>query len=444
MSSSPSSSSSSASALPPPLAVDNDPESAESARQRLKPASRFPMSLSMPNLRKPRAVKSKLRRGRDEDDTPQYSPSALTRDDENETASIELGESAEGPNEEKQDRYEWAILYENQRGITLFSTPYYSSNSLLPSDPPPFTVPNASQKRNHQPNVSLTEYPLPDGNWRWVSKTWMIDMRSDSGEVQHDGFEYNWVFRRHHWRAQIGSLSAGGFVRRRRWVRLMMRPGRGTKEHEDGEGIIPEAESPILDGLIVPNTPLYSSSGPGTSARRHSVTISLAATAASTASPGMSPAIRGIVERWGGEPESDWKMCRYFLRLAGRDGLKLDLWKKWLGLEKSKERTDDGGEAPQSAPPLPYVIAVLQAEAPEILESFVFPESRARFFELLDQANVLSDLKKGLDHDFTSDLSFWSLSSDVKLKSDTSLGDIDRAQTDGRSISGSLRAKDDV
>lgn len=51
-------------------------------------------------------------------------------------------------------------------------------------------------------------------------------MRTDSGEVQHDGFEYNWMFRSHHWHAKVGKLSAGGWVRRRRWIRLMMRPGK--------------------------------------------------------------------------------------------------------------------------------------------------------------------------------------------------------------------------
>ena len=63
--------------------------------------------------------------------------------------------------------------------------------------------------RSEQPPLSLESYPLPDGNWHWVSRCWMIDMRTDTGEVQHDGFEYNWFFRRHNWRAQIGSFNAG-------------------------------------------------------------------------------------------------------------------------------------------------------------------------------------------------------------------------------------------
>lgn len=131
------------------------------------------------------------------------------------------------------------VIHSGIYRLTLFSIPYYSSNSLLPSDPAPFTMPSAvSLKRAHQPSVSLKEYPLPDGNWCWVSNSWMVDMRSDSGEVQHDGFEYNWIFRTHHWHPQVGPLSAAGWVRRRRWVRLMMRPGKKRRMvTEEGDGM---------------------------------------------------------------------------------------------------------------------------------------------------------------------------------------------------------------
>src|ERR1700722_4665839 len=105
----------------------------------------------------------------------------------------------------------------------LFSTAFYSSSSLLPTDPLPFTFPNSSPDRAHQPALTLDTYPLPDGNWQWVSNAWMIDMRHE-GDVQWDGFEYNWRFRRRGWRAEVGVLGSGGFVRRRMWVRLMMKP----------------------------------------------------------------------------------------------------------------------------------------------------------------------------------------------------------------------------
>lgn len=74
-------------------------------------------------------------------------------------------------------------------------------------------------------------------------------MRSDSGEVQHDGFEYNWMFRTHHWCARVGKLSAGGWVRRRRWIRLMMRPGKKRRiASEEADSI--NALSPIGSSSI--------------------------------------------------------------------------------------------------------------------------------------------------------------------------------------------------
>ncbi|KIK93743.1 hypothetical protein PAXRUDRAFT_144397, partial [Paxillus rubicundulus Ve08.2h10] len=116
--------------------------------------------------------------------------------------------------------------------ITIFSTPFYSRLSLLPTDPQPFTIPSSNNNRARQPNVSLTNYPLPDGTWRWVSKAWMIDMRTDLGGVQHDGFEYNWLFCKKHWHADSGKFGAGAWVRRRRWVRLMMRPAKRKFDSE--------------------------------------------------------------------------------------------------------------------------------------------------------------------------------------------------------------------
>jgi hypothetical protein len=50
-----------------------------------------------------------------------------------------------------------------ERSLTILSTQLYSSLSLLPIDPPPFTTPEANGDVSHQPEVSLTEYPLPVG-----------------------------------------------------------------------------------------------------------------------------------------------------------------------------------------------------------------------------------------------------------------------------------------
>lgn len=197
--------------------------------------------------------------------------------------------------------------------MTLFSTPYYSRLSLLPNDPLPFTMPNYSLKRSkHQPLVSLTDYPLPDGQWRWVSKAWMIDMRTDAGEVQYDGFEYNWVFQKHHWRAEVGTFSAGGLVRRRRWVRLMMRPGTEKIEGENGDHS-QASNTPVLMG--------GSKTPPSLGDSRSDFGIGMA--------EDMGISLDSV---WMGEdPDEDWARCRTVLKCMGRDGRKLEVWKRWLG-----------------------------------------------------------------------------------------------------------------
>jgi hypothetical protein len=133
----------------------------------------------------------------------------------------------------------------------------------------------------------------------------MIDMRSDTGEVQHDGFEYNWMFRRHHWRAKIGSFNAGGWVRRRRWVRLMVCPAKQKSQEAEGIGTSIGSNSSIHTqktdttddwAQIVPN------------------------------------------EVWLGDPEADWKRCRSLMKRFGRDGRKLELWKLWLGFYHPEHR----------------------------------------------------------------------------------------------------------
>lgn len=215
--------------------------------------------------------------------------------------------------------------------MTMFSIPYYSHLSLLPSDPSPFTTPNMSAKRSEQPPISLADYPLPDGNWRWVSKCWMIDMGSDSGEVQHDGFEYNWVFRAHKWRARVGTLSAGGWVRRRRWVRLMMRPAKSKQEGEMAH----DQKSPA------------SISGGYNKGHRHSIGSLLPPSISSDT--GDSLDLEGI---WSSDDaDLNWTKCRPLMKHVGRDGRKLEIWKTWLGQNHSapdsQEWTDRKGKARQ-------------------------------------------------------------------------------------------------
>ncbi|KAG7099210.1 hypothetical protein E1B28_001077 [Marasmius oreades] len=392
-----------ASPVPPPPLSSVDPSTSEVVNKRLSPPHRFPISFSTPNLRGGISNnKSKLKR-------PPKLSSQSTSEPENTTSlsdPLDINLNIQAVQDDEDDRYEWAVLYENQRGITLFSTSYYSSNSLLPSDPPPFTVPTLSQKRSHQPVVSLTEYPLPDGNWRWVSKSWMIDMRTDSGEVQHDGFEYNWVFRRHHWRAQVGSLSSGGYVRRRRWVRLMMRPGTKTKQGEEiADSIASPGGTPASPSLTTSWIERH---------RRQSMPPSVLSPSVFTTS-----SQEEYVELWQGNLEEDWKMCRCLLRMAGRDGAKLDLWQRWLGLLEENDPNLRPGNSPSTlpTPPIEYLKAILHAHAAEILESLVFPESRARFIQFLERARVYGELQQGLTPNWSrvgnAGVAFWSLNSEM-------------------------------
>lgn len=228
--------------------------------------------------------------------------------------------------------YRWAVLYENQRGyvfdlfygllslhslfrITTFGVPHYSPQSLFPLDPPPYTLPTPRPSKSAwrtQPTVSLASYPLPDGTWRWVSRAWMIDIRGD-GLVQHDGFEYAWSFRYGSWRPEIGMLSTAAWVRRRRWVRLMVRVYRdrtqpdAERAERAGEA---EGEMPVVGVLH---------DVPGAT-RPPSVIASLVGEDGETAD----------AEVWLGD-NGDWERCRAAFKRTGRDGRKLELWKQWLG-----------------------------------------------------------------------------------------------------------------
>jgi len=331
--------------------------------------------------------------------------------------------------------------------MTLFSTPYYSKLSLLPTDPSPFTLPDNSYKRSEQPPVSLEEYPLPDGNWHWVSRCWMIDMRSDSGEVQHDGFEYNWMFRKHNWRAQVGFISAGGWVRRRRWVRLMVRPGRKVIGCTDGISV--PSSSSVKSGYLQQGQSTPSLFPP-----------SVLTTSITDVVSEMDPTNVWI----GDDPEANWQRCHKLMKKFGRDGRKLELWRLWLGFyhpehkhkfletsdEKGKSRnkqwTEDEGPLPSEvlasdalsresvtiAPreavvsvlrkyvrPRPHVfiqllIFVGYAQGQTLLHSFTYPESRVQFLKVLANAGLLPELNETFGVDST-DIEFWSYASSLEV-----------------------------
>jgi len=307
--------------------------------------------------------------------------------------------------------FQWVALYENQRGLTIFSVPHFSHLTLLPFDPYPFTIPTASHSRSHQPNISLHEYPLPNGNWRWVSKTWMVDMRSGSGEVQHDGFEYNWIFRSKNWKPRIGPFS---FVRRRRWVRLMMRPGACKHEHQEGE-----------DGAHTPaaaTSRIWHDYNP----YRHRGSIVTIGTVTSADIPVHTPDFDGV---WQGDVELDWFRYLVVMKHLATDGKKLETWKKWLNLESATfgpppRRNGSEDEGPVSSEPqaemavspsqgpakinVKHIASVVNEYGDGILRCFIFPESRARLIELFASADVLPGFSLDKGQGWPSTLDFYS------------------------------------
>ncbi|KAJ6509540.1 hypothetical protein C8R47DRAFT_1099078 [Mycena vitilis] len=324
---------------------------------------------------------------------------------------IDLPDSIFSSSDDDRDQYRWAVVYENQRGLKIFSSLYYSFSSLLPTDPSPFTTPHSTDKRSKQPDVSLAAYPLPDGAWRWLSP-WMIDMRSDSGEVQHDGFEYNWVFRTHKWHPEAGAMS---WVRRRRWIRLMMRPARkATKKSPDS---------------LSPDTPAQSIA-PNVAGNRFSVASSLQPSVLESRADDGSFMDINVDEVWQSENfEDNWEQCRVAMRCAGRDGRILELWRRWLANElpeadtkgKRKQWTEDDdppGDVPTelpvpahhtSPPPIANILPALRKHGDAILHSFIYPESRARFMQMLEGAGILGELNAELGgHVSSSEVQFWS------------------------------------
>ncbi|KAJ7492614.1 hypothetical protein FB451DRAFT_1219036 [Mycena latifolia] len=310
---------------------------------------------------------------------------------------------------EDQDQYRWAVVYENQRGLKIFSTLYYSPLSLLPTDPAPFTIPHPSSKDSKQPDVSLAVYPLPDGAWRWLSP-WMIDMRSDSGEVQHDGFEYNWIFRTHKWHPEAGTMS---WVRRRRWIRLMMRPAKkDTKKLK------------LDDSSLTPITPAASTKN------RYSVASSFPPSVLESQVEEDPFFEVDVDEVWlSDDADANWERCRVAVRRAGRDGRILELWRRWLGDEpdtrdtkgKRKQWTEDDDPvpdetvtevppaAPHTPPPIKSILPTLRKHGDAILQSFIYPESRARFMQMLERAGVVGELNAELGTGLPStEFEFWS------------------------------------
>ncbi|KAJ7071026.1 hypothetical protein C8F01DRAFT_1108754 [Mycena amicta] len=303
------------------------------------------------------------------------------------------------PYENDEEEYHWACLYENQRGLKIFSTAYYSYSSLLPTDPQPFTVPVATSSRIKQPDVSLDSYPLPDGSYLWQSP-WMVDMRNGD-TVQPDGFSYNMFFRQHHWHPEAGPFS---WVRRRRWIRLMVRPKRKVAHKA--------AESPN------PNTPQEER----ISQKRVSLASSLHTSVLDSFSGDEVTSEEFLKQIWvESDVEENYRKYRRAITLAGTDGRLLEFWRQWLGLPqpqddkgKRKQWTEDEEDSfldvpvtesrpsPPPPPPIDNILPTLRDHGEQILQSFIYPESRTRFREMLESIDELKELSMSDSNEFWS------------------------------------------
>jgi len=199
----------------------------------------------------------------------------------------------------------------------------------------------------------------------------MIDMRSE-GQVQYDGFEYNWFFRRHKWRPEPGAFSAAGLVRRRRWVRLMVRP-RSVDKSDDGDGQNPAITLPLPRYSVVPDDGAQE-----------------------------LEAAKAMV--WSGEPD-DWERIHHFMVRWNRDGTRLELWREWLGVPPQTRQRKVWSEDEYSSPSEEEIghatkfrslegtqknnlAAVVRDHTEDLIQLFVYPESRAEFLEMLNAAGI--------------------------------------------------------
>ncbi|CAO1638087.1 unnamed protein product [Parajaminaea phylloscopi] len=86
------------------------------------------------------------------------------------------------------EKYEWDVLYENQRGLLFFGIPKFSARTLMQWDPSPWT-----NGRFENSPYNIVNAQLPDPNWEWVYPEFLIDMSAD---VDEQGWQYSGNFGR--------------------------------------------------------------------------------------------------------------------------------------------------------------------------------------------------------------------------------------------------------
>jgi hypothetical protein len=273
-------------------------------------------------------------------------------------------------------------------------------------------------------------------------------MRSD-GQVQYDGFEYNWFFRKHKW-----SATSAAWVRRRRWIRLMMCPARPRIPPSTNEHIASSTSPSLSIGVLAVQgqSPVVSDGARSRFSWRSGIqSLPPSASSSRSATSSVAP---GFI--WQGDGSDDWERCHDYLRTLARDGKKLEAWKLWLGLhdvvggkgEKEdvngvtiakKQWSEDEGLLPSQAlvispkvvdvsttPPREWIVGAVRehvsvplrcdprlfltlcvSKMDEILQTFVYPDSRAQFIDALRK--IQDDLGEDAEKFLSShQAEFWS------------------------------------
>jgi len=144
---------------------------------------------------------------------------------------------------------------------------------------------------------------------------------------------------------------------------------------------------------------------------------------------------------WTGDAEQDWTRCHTLMKRLGRDGRKLEQWKRWLGGyycehshlghliadgKQKKQWSEDEGLLPSQlresrpdsvitegpAPTFEHIANVLRLHGDDLLHSFIYPDSRAKFLDLLGHAGLLPELNVPLGIGWSAaDVDFWSYAS---------------------------------
>ncbi|EPQ31717.1 uncharacterized protein PFL1_01050 [Pseudozyma flocculosa PF-1] len=97
----------------------------------------------------------------------------------------------QAPRDAGKERYEFDVLYENQRGLLVFGIPKFSPRTLFQWDPSPWT--SADNKKSP---YNIANAQLPDPSWDWIYPEWLIDMTGDTDEA---GWQYSGNFGRRFW-----------------------------------------------------------------------------------------------------------------------------------------------------------------------------------------------------------------------------------------------------